>query len=679
MRRARSRAWVLAVGAALAWACALTAVDGGTRALPDMGVALLGSAPWVGLWLASAAGLGRWIGSRMRLHEPFACWGVGVAALLAMDQWAGSFGLLASGLLPALALLAPGWWLLSRQGLRLERPGLSLWSAAPLGVACGALLAACLVPPGFLWSTEFGGYDALSYHLQLPREWLATGSIRPLRHVAYSGLPNLVEGGFMHLMAMRQDPREAALATQMLHAAMMVLAAGASAEWVRGMGAGAWGRTVTAVAILGTPWVLVTGSLPYSEAGVALGMALAMRGCTDLGRWRGGLLTGMGVAMMVGAKASSVALGVPGVLLCAAWRDRRWLDPRWLSAAAIMLAAGLAPWLLRNAWFTGEPLFPLWTTGTGWWTDEQSARWAEGHRTAAGWTERTLALWRQWLAFGVGSSPAPGEPWRWLWGPLPWTGLVASAWLALHAERRRSGLPLPLMVLASVAAWMAFTHLQSRFLIVTLVPLAAATGLVADRLANGHPAWRRSMALACVAWCLLPTWTLTAESRGVLALSGRLDVPTGELDWALLSGSDDEEVRRVREAPTAEASLAFIYPGQRTLSVGWSAPFWVAPRQRLDWSTVWDRNPLQDAMDSADPMAWLRDRYDLLVLDEPMLRRWERSGWLDPSIRADAVLELLKGREATPLTGGRVLVSLREGLRPTWPERAGRRRPSWSY
>ncbi len=649
------------------------------EALPGMGLALLGSLPGVLLWLASAAGLGNGLGTLMRLPDPFVRWGVGMFALLSLDQWAGTVGLFAAGLVPTLALLAPGWWLLARWGARGEQPRLSPWSAVPLGVACGTLLAACLVPPGFLWSTEFGGYDALSYHLQLPREWLASGSIRPLRHVAYSGMPNLMEGGFMHLMAMRQDPREAAVSAQILHATTMLIAAGALAEWVRAVGAGAWGRTVTVVALLGTPWVLVTGSLPYSEGGVVLGMALAMHGCTHAGRWRGGVLAGMGLAMMVGAKASSAVLGVPGVLLCAAWQDRRWLDARWLSAAAALLAAGLAPWLLRNAWFTGEPLFPLWMAGKGWWTSEQLARWTEAHRTAMGWAERPMAVWRQWMAFGLGPNPVPDEPWRWLWGPLPWTGLAASIWLLRDAERRRPGLPLLGMVLASLLAWMTLTHLQSRFLLVTLVPLAAATGLVADRMASGHPAWKRPMALACVAWCLLPTWTLTSESRGMLALSGRLDVPSGELDWAILSGSDEEAVRRVRDAPTVEASLAFIYPGQRTLSVGWSAPFWVSPRQRLDWSTVWDRNPLQDAMASTDPVGWLQTRYDLLVLDEPMLRRWERSGWLDPAIRADAVLKLLQGREATALTGGRMLYSLREGLRPTWPERRGRRQPSPSY
>ena len=95
------------------------------------------------------------------------------------------------------------------------------------------MLAAALVPAGYLWSTEFGAYDALSYHLQSPREWLASGAMRPLPHLAYAGLPSFVEGAFMHLMALRADAREAAIACQLLHACMALTAAATLREAVR--------------------------------------------------------------------------------------------------------------------------------------------------------------------------------------------------------------------------------------------------------------------------------------------------------------------------------------------------------------------------------------------------------------------------------------------------------------
>lgn len=153
--------------------------------------------------------------------------------MLVVDQWAGSSGLLSAGRLPAIGVLAPGWWLLSRARTWRGDPTMPWAASMPIGLACGILLVAAAVPPGMLWSTEFGGYDALSYHLQVPREWLVAGSMRPLEHLAYAGLPNFVEGAFMHLMALRSDPRDAAIACQVLHACMLLLAAGTLAETLR--------------------------------------------------------------------------------------------------------------------------------------------------------------------------------------------------------------------------------------------------------------------------------------------------------------------------------------------------------------------------------------------------------------------------------------------------------------
>jgi hypothetical protein len=50
-------------------------------------------------------------------------------------------------------------------------------AAAP---ALAVLLLAACCPPGTLWRSEALGFDVLSYHLQLPREWLAGGRLAPL-------------------------------------------------------------------------------------------------------------------------------------------------------------------------------------------------------------------------------------------------------------------------------------------------------------------------------------------------------------------------------------------------------------------------------------------------------------------------------------------------------------------
>ena len=211
--------------ATLASLMVLVRVDGGADAVRSAGHALLTSLPLAALWIASALGLGHGTAALLPVRGMAARLGLGMAVLMAIDQWCGTLGMFQWGMSAALAALAPGWWLLSRWHAKPRSAISPAWVAIACGVACGAMLAAALVPAGYLWSTEFGAYDALSYHLQSPREWLTLGAMRPLPHLAYAGLPGFVEGAFMHLMALRSDAREAAIACQLLHAAMAITAA----------------------------------------------------------------------------------------------------------------------------------------------------------------------------------------------------------------------------------------------------------------------------------------------------------------------------------------------------------------------------------------------------------------------------------------------------------------------
>ena len=668
----RLRGWLAAALACLATATLLTAVDGGAAALPSMGHALGTAVPMTALWLLSAAGLGHWLARWLHAAGAATTLALGIGALLVLVQWAGTTGVFEAGLPASLALLAPGWWLLARTRRAAPTEAFPAWAALGVGVSCGALLAAALVPPGFLWSTEFGGYDALSYHLQVPRDWLQAGSMRPLRHVAYSGFPGFVEGAFEHLMSMRRDPREAALACQMLHGAMMVVAAGTLGECACGFG-GRVAQAVTTLAVLATPWITVTGSLAYSEGGVLLGAALAMRAAALSGGWRAGAASGLAMAVMVGAKASSAVLAVPAALAWTATMSVHLRDARWWASVACVGAVALFPWLLRNAVAHGAPVFPLLaeSLGHGWWSPEQASRWDTAHRNSLGWAERLRALWLQGPAFGVGGNPVPGEPWRWLYGPLPLAGAASLAALASSARTRRVAVALALMAALTATAWMTCTHLQSRFLMPAVMPLALATGLVAGRLASGTPAMR-PIRLASWAWALLPAWALLTDLPGRLALSGRVDVASGDLDLELLQGEDESAIEAVREGPAIEAALGTLFAGQRVLSVGWSAPFWVRPGVPLRWSTVWDENAIEEAFRQPDPSAWLAERFDLLVIDETMLDRWKSSGWLSPGITAERLRAIVADRPAMNLAGGRRLVSLRGDLKPAWPSRGTR-------
>jgi hypothetical protein len=660
------RPWLAAIATMLASAVALVLLSGDRIALASFGYALLAAVPKTLLWFASAAGLGRALGTALRLRGAAAQTAAGVATLLCATQWAGTLGLLQLGIVGALLLLAPGWWMLGRHLLPRSDRDEPAWLAAAFGLAASAMLVASMVPAGFLWSTEFGGYDALSYHLQVPREWALAGRFKPLPHNAYSGLPNFMEGAYAHLMLLRVDPREAALSCQLLHAGVAMLAAWALGDALPARGDG---RGVATLAVLATPWVTVTGSLAYSESGVLLGMSLALQ-CTRLhGAWRSGVLFGLAAATLVGCKASCAVLALPAALAAQSLRPSVLRDPRWWLAWMALLAVALFPWLLRNTIATTAPLFPLLAShlGAGWWSPEQATRWDAAHRADAGVLERVGALWRQFLAFGIGANPQPGEPWRWLWGPLPWLGIAALGLLWRDTATRRPASVLAIMGACTLLGWLAFTHLQSRFLMPIAVPLAAAVGLAWPRVSR--PSTRRVAVLAVLSWALLPAWTLVQDSPRSLALVGRVDRASGDLDIELLRSPNDGDVEIVMAGPMVEAALGTLFDGERVLSVGWSTPFWLPPGTMLRWSTVWDTNPVEVALQQPDPLRWLRERFDLMLIDEGMLARWKASGWLAPGLDVARLLEALRGCPQMKLLGGCRLVGLRGELRPLWPSR----------
>lgn len=172
-------------------------------AVRDGGVALL--------WWVGAAGLGLWLvrtmlgaramtapesGPRTTVDELVLGIACGAALLLAAANALGSTGLLtAAGGIANWLFMAGGIFLLVRtlrdaplvrdlgandRWSRLVGPGAALALVALYAAAAASA-------PGGLWSSEFGGFDALSYHLELPKEWIMGGQpIGPVEGNVYS-------------------------------------------------------------------------------------------------------------------------------------------------------------------------------------------------------------------------------------------------------------------------------------------------------------------------------------------------------------------------------------------------------------------------------------------------------------------------------------------------------------
>jgi hypothetical protein len=346
---------------------------------------------------------------------------------------------------------------------RLVYPLLALLAlVVPLAVM---LCAACL-PPGILWNGEARGYDVLEYHLQAPREYYDRGRVEFLPHNVYAAFPQQMEMLYLLLMYLAGGPLAGAIPAQLLHAALGVLAVVALAAWTP-RGVARW----LVVAVAGsTPWLAYLGGLAYVELGVVFfasvaGGALAggpgLASGVRMGRaW---FAAGLVAGLAGGCKYTALVF-VPVSLGGAALVTGR---VRTLGMFALGAVVAFSPWLVRNAAFTGDPVYPFgyrWFGGAAWST-EQDEQWTRGHALSpesAAWAGRARLTWDAWLA-----SP--------MFGPAVFV-LAAAGGLA---ARSRGAALLSLWTVFMGIGWAALTQMPGRFIVPAIAPLALLGGQAA--------------------------------------------------------------------------------------------------------------------------------------------------------------------------------------------------------
>jgi hypothetical protein len=715
---------VAAVAGLAAWFAGWTSPGRGSAAAEAAWV-LLTSGPYAVAWIVAAVGFGWPLRRAILPASPDALSaqvGLGVAAMLLLDaalgaagalQWAGSAGAWAL-LLAGAALAAAQAGALRRAGknVRLYLPPWPAWLGAP---AVAVLLLAACSAPGWLWASEFGGYDAMSYHLQLPAEWLKAGRIRGLEHNVYSYLPGYMEAAYYHLAILAGGALDAAYACQLLHASLALLAAviaGRLAARIVEPPSGATGSSgaacgaAAAIVLLGTPWVVVVGSLAYNEMAVAL-LLSAVMAVTIAENPAGpsaqpapnairlGACTGVLSGCACGAKLTAAGfVALPAILLLLARLPRR----RWAAAsaaAALAGAASLAPYLARNAIDAGNPVFPLATglLGRAHWSAGQVQSFLDAHR-GPGLPAALVDAWNQSWRYGLGSSRDPEEPWVPQWSLLPWLAAAGAAAGCASARLRPAALRLAGVLAAQGAFWVLFTHVRSRFIVPAAVPAAAVCALGAAALAQrvGSVGTGRALAaaaaLGAVAWAAVPAYVYAHEpfsnrraGERVNGTAAPRDAPSDRIGWAdLLSGAALRPQERQQQVGLWPAvMLNYGLPeGSRVLLVGDATPLYY-DRTSLAYQTVWDRGPLRRAIEQEQsPPRWfdrLRDEgFTHLLIDQTMLRNWQERGWGDPLIDTDTLL-LAASAHADLLAeypAGVRLYRLRPAGRDSEPGPAGR-------
>lgn len=657
-----------------------------------------------GVYLGAAFGLGGLLLPLVRGAEsPWALRCVlGLALMLTLSHLLGWLGLLSgvAGLVVSIGVCVAGLWLLARDLSRgrcvLPAPRAEHLLLIP---GAGVLLVAASNPPGWLWDSEFRAFDALSYHLQLPQEWLARGRIEPLEHNVYSFLPGYVEGAFHHLAVLSGAPSEPAagraafgllggdgwraVACQMLHAGLTLLAAWLTGRVVRTAAARAGLETaltrraevLAAALFLATPWAQVVGSLAYNEMGVCALFAGAMLCAMDerIVAARRGAACGVLIALACGCKPTAMLFaGLPlAVLLAFVVPVRQWGGLALAGCAAGV--AALAPWLLRNAVACGNPVFPYATGifGSAHWSTEQVARFAASHHFEGSLADR-LGL----LVARDANDPAGARhrgllhPQYFAFFPLVMASLGA---LALRGRSgRRAAAAAAAMLAIAIGAWLAATHVQARFLAPLLVPGAAAFGLAISALTPSGRVRYEALGVGALAVLAQGAWgvrnfaTQSAGSPNYFLAIGPTAL-NGEAFRAEFEALPERERRALEHDLASIVYFNLIAPpGRQVYLLGDSTPFYFGGAPR--YHTTYDASPLGDVFREApeDPASWpsrLRARgIGMLLVNFGELERLRRTGWYDPAVTPQRV-EILLREHTTPVREwpreGRLLVRLR--------------------
>ncbi len=656
------------------------------------------------LYLVAAIGLGRlakplYAGTADPLAAQIAC---GLALMLSLSHILGQLGLLhgTTGLITGVAPVCVGLVLLAVQlrghsadlaafGRSLSHPTEPAWSFipwfVPAAIGLTVMLVAASIPPGFLWSSEFGGFDALSYHLQLPQEWLTSGRLAPVTHNLYSYLPSYMEAAFLHLAALTAAPSAATshdamgllagdgwrtLSCQYLQTGLAILTALGAARLAQRVliesgyddRTARHGASAAGAFVLIVPWVVVCGSLPYNDLGVTAlaGPAMLLGADRALSGWRRGLLCGLLVGVASSIKPPAIfMLGGPVALLMLTTTPLRQL----LTMLASGLLAGLAacsPWLVRNWHACGNPIFPYASNvfGLAHWSSDQLARYSAAHHETAPLLNKVAMLFRRPAADALGRLVQHRGLMHPQWGLVLPFALAATFAGILNPRTRQWGWRLALGTAIAIVGWLSLTHIQSRFLIPLVLPAAVLVAISLAALRQGWERWGGGQRgeMISLAATFLTLAVGTAFTLGIYATesggspSAILPLWPGDLADVRSRAQLDAQfpARRIELlmgpaiSPAAFCNLGLPIDSTVYL-LGGSTPFYF--QCRVIYNTTWDRSPLAAAMKQAsapdEQLAALRAQGITHVLvDFAELDRLQRSHYYDPAVTPQAVADL---------------------------------------
>ena len=498
----------------------------------------------------AAFGVGRPLLRRLRLGEDDA---------LAVAVWSLALGLMAWGLgltalglahglyrpLIGIATWAAAFWGVAELVRDPQRPRAEgnpaeircRWGLSPLAVGTSLLaslavlatlsaLVAAMAPPT--------AGDALCYHLELPKVFLAEHALVHQPYSDNSTFPLLVEMWFMWGLAL-----DGPVAAQLVHWLLGVLFALAAALLATPVLGSRWRWAVAAVVVL-TPGVSNQMTAPLNDAGLALLTTLALAAWLQAAlyeespRWYP--VAGLMLGGALGTKYSAL-LFAAAMAAAAAWtlvRQPRRRRELILGGATTVLVAVCAcgVWYARAAWHRGNPVYPFFSAQVG----------EAGPDGAA---DKTPLSWHPWDAVTA--------PWQVTMHAERFGGrghqlgpLFLMALPDLCCVRRLRGLGT-LLGIAAVYAVLWYALRQNVRFLLPLVPMLGVGVVWMAMELRRFPRPARVLAALALAMPLL--------------LGGALPVKRAKDKLAVAAGIESRDEYLARHEPTSRAAAALSTAG----------------------------------------------------------------------------------------------------------------------
>jgi hypothetical protein len=434
------------------------------------------SALSVTVLLVAATGLGSLISGSGDRPEAFlvAC-ALGLAVL-----GLGVFGLAAAGVLSRVAV----WVVVVLSGLLsyrhiatlLRQAGASLPARRPgwltacflLLIALGliACLVSCLAP--------LSANDSLVYHLNIPSIYLSEGGMARLPHNVYANMPH--NGEILYTLAYAAAGEAGA---KLFYFAVLLLAGGAVFSLARRL-TGTLPAVIGAACFLVQPLILDHRVVCNVDVLLAYFYMAAVIVALDTRSRRPGLrsfiLLGILAGFMLGIKYTALFPCLT-LLVLLGWADAPRARVKSVAAAALIALLMFAPWLVKNAVHTGNPVYPVLETvfdGANFDEVQGEQLMAWQRSMGEGRSVRSYLL----LPFNVSLRGKPGLNYTWFDGTIVPVFLVL---LPFALFRRKRTTTLFLVMAAAGFVFWAATSQQLRFLIPTL---ALSSAIAAVGISN---------------------------------------------------------------------------------------------------------------------------------------------------------------------------------------------------